>query len=254
MNISNIAFPSPIQLRDLCERVFRNQDNLNTKAYDTAWVGKAVSGEFDYPLAAGFEIIEFGNSWNKWNWWTKKEPDEVDQLNMRIELIDALHFISSDVIVAYDRNFQSIEIDAARALDWVQGTLPILETEQVVPYVKDRIKALLSYAGGVRAIADHKDRAINALADLYRLTIFGCGMSFREMTTLYLAKSVLNQFRQDHGYREKKYTKIWAKSEKHGDIEDNIVMARWISQQDKNPSQDAIREMLETTYTKVLGA
>lgn len=254
MNVSNIAFPSPIQLRDLCERVFRNQDNLNVKAYDTAWVNKAISGEFDYPLAAGFEIVEFGNSWNKWNWWTKKEPGEFEKLNMKIELIDALHFIASDVIVAYDKNFQSIEIDSARSLDWVQGTLPILEEPEVTPYVKDRIKGLLAYSSGVKAMPSHKDNSIHALCELYRLAIFGCGMSFRDMATLYLAKSVLNQFRQDNGYREKKYTKVWVRHPKFGDVEDNHVMANWVGGQDKHPTPEAIREFLTTEYAKVQAA
>lgn len=249
MNVSNIAFPSPIQIRDICETVFANQERLNTQAYDQVWKEKAATGEFDYRLAAGFEIIELGNSWNRWNWWAKSTPDEFAVLNMKVEAVDALHFIASDAILAYKGDTQALQIDMSEALAWVQRTLPILHEKDEVPYIKGLIKALLRYAGS--EVPGSKEHSRDALCNLYRLTIHACGIGLRELSTMYFAKSTLNQFRQDNGYREKKYTKVWKKHPTYGNVEDNHMMMNWISAQDPLPKPPEVYAWLTEQYAKI---
>ncbi|PIW77143.1 MAG: hypothetical protein CO000_08525, partial [Piscirickettsiaceae bacterium CG_4_8_14_3_um_filter_44_38] len=43
-------------------------------------------------------------------------------------------------------------------------------------------------------------------------------LSFEQLYQIYMAKHVLNRFRQDHGYKEGTYLKIW------NGKEDNVVM------------------------------
>ena len=43
-------------------------------------------------------------------------------------------------------------------------------------------------------------------------------MNLQNLYTLYIGKNILNRFRQDHGYKEGTYIKVWNGSE------DNIVM------------------------------
>lgn len=252
MNTSNIPFPSPIQIRDIVERVFANQDALNLKAYDKEWRANAASKKFDYPLAAGFEVIELGNSWNKWNWWTKKEPGAFELLNMKVEAVDALHFVASDVIACYGDDFQAMQIDASEILGWVQRTLPIFHTEEEeTRYVTNLIKFMLRYAGYEMST---KERSMDALANLYRLAIHACGIGLSELSTMYFAKATLNQFRQDHGYREKKYTKVWKVHSTYGNVEDNHMLMNWISDQTVMPKQPEIYAWLEVTYQQILNS
>ena len=46
------------------------------------------------------------------------------------------------------------------------------------------------------------------------------GLNLDALYTLYVGKNILNKFRQDHGYKEGSYIKIW-----NGE-EDNVIMQR----------------------------
>ena len=62
-------------------------------------------------------------------------------------------------------------------------------------------------------------------------------MDFNTLFKLYIGKNTLNKFRQDHGYKEGTYTKIWNHEE------DNIVMMRLLyNLEDIN---------IDTLYTKL---
>ncbi|MFA6630524.1 MAG: dUTPase, partial [Sulfuricurvum sp.] len=58
---------------------------------------------------------------------------------------------------------------------------------------------------------------------------------------LYVGKNILNQFRQDHGYKEGHYIKIW------NGLEDNAVMkSAWEKNGDLTP--EALYELLKKAY------
>lgn len=249
MKLNTDAFLSKTQLRDIMEVILNNQNTLNTQAYDSAWIGHAKSGKFDYPLATGHEIVEFSNSWNQWCWWSKSVPNEHDMLNMKIECVDALHFILSSLIAENtDSNGNNdIPVLADRVSDFLvlaQINTPILESEDAKKsYEKSLIKQLLIYAGG----GGGGQQSEYAVYNLYRLVISACNMGFKQFSTMYLAKSVLNRFRQENGYREKKYRKMWTLK-----LEDNHVMMQWISKQATPPSEEQIKEFLASEYREVL--
>lgn len=239
------AFPSETQLKDMMEKALLRQEELNRVAYDTAWVKKGLTGEFDYPLAAGFEIFELGVSWNRWCWWSKSTPNAHDLLNMRVEIVDALHFILSDILLAYNGSIPNAANDCGVILNMVQKTIETFDNDfDQVMYVKSVIKRLFKYAGQEDS---YRTKATDALRDLYMLAIHACGLGFREIGSMYFAKSVLNRFRQEHGYREKKYTKIW----KDGGIEDNHVLMGWVAE-NPNAKEEAIHEFLSDQYVEVL--
>jgi len=67
------------------------------------------------------------------------------------------------------------------------------------------------------------------------------GLNLDTLYRLYVGKNILNQFRQDHGYKEGNYIKIW-----NGD-EDNVVMKRiWEENSDITP--EILYEKLEKVY------
>ena len=58
---------------------------------------------------------------------------------------------------------------------------------------------------------------------------------------LYVGKNILNQFRQDHGYKEGSYIKVW-----NGE-EDNVVMKR-IWEESGSLTPDALYAKLKGAY------
>ncbi len=66
-------------------------------------------------------------------------------------------------------------------------------------------------------------------------------MSFEWLFKVYIGKNCLNQFRQDHGYKEGTYIKIW------NDKEDNVVMVSLLENM-KNVSFDELYKKLEENY------
>jgi hypothetical protein len=69
------------------------------------------------------------------------------------------------------------------------------------------------------------------------------GLNLDSLYKLYVGKNILNQFRQDHGYKEGTYIKIW------NDEEDNVTMQR-ILEKNENISPDKLYESLEKAYPK----
>jgi hypothetical protein len=60
---------------------------------------------------------------------------------------------------------------------------------------------------------------------------------------LYIGKNILNRFRQEHGYKEGSYIKIW-----NGE-EDNVVMQRYLEERPSVPPEE-LYQALETNYPK----
>ena len=57
------------------------------------------------------------------------------------------------------------------------------------------------------------------IKDFFELTVMS-GLDLQTLYRLYVGKNILNQFRQDNGYKEGTYIKVW-----NGD-EDNVVMKK----------------------------
>jgi hypothetical protein len=71
-------------------------------------------------------------------------------------------------------------------------------------------------------------------------------MSNLDLTSLYrlyVGKNILNRFRQDHGYKEGHYIKVW-----NGE-EDNVAMKRlWEEKGDMTPEE--LYEGLKAAYSE----
>ena len=76
--------------------------------------------------------------------------------------------------------------------------------------------------------------------DFFDLVIMS-GLNLETLYRLYVGKNILNQFRQDHGYKDGSYIKVW-----NGE-EDNVVMKRiWETNADIKP--DALYSELKKAY------
>ena len=145
-------------------------------------------------MVEGVEALEHYG----WKWWKKQEPDLAQ---VRIELVDIWHFILSHSIerfggieLAYDHLSQAMAADAP------------LYLKEGDP--RKSLEILIAAA----AVGQIHMPAFFAL-------MHQMGMSGGDLYKLYVAKNVLNIFRQDNGYKAGTYIKMWH------DREDNVVLA-----------------------------
>lgn len=120
-----------------------------------------------------------------WKWWKKQSPD-LEQV--RLELIDIWHFGLS-MLLLEGRN--AAEIDEAVATEQGKGAGELGFPEELESFVARILESrCFDVAGFVR--------------------LMQCiGLSFTELYAAYVGKNVLNFFRQDNGYQDGSYRKLW---------------------------------------------
>lgn len=161
--------------------LIRMQDQLNKRTIGDDWVDE----EQDFLLAAGMEAAEAIDH-HGWKWWKAGTPD-MDQL--RMELVDILHFVLSD----------TIRIDLT---DELYRDFPVLALHKNLPYILKRLAA--------ECFADSD---LNQVVYFLYAAFKAAGMSSDEIFKLYVGKNVLNAFRQNNGYKEGTYIKVWSGKE-----------------------------------------
>ena len=78
------------------------------------------------------------------------------------------------------------------------------------------------------------------ISDFFDLVIMS-GLDLESLYKLYVGKNILNQFRQDHGYKDGSYIKVWDGKE------DNVVMKKiWEENSDIKP--DNLYKQLSKLY------
>lgn len=175
-------------------------------------------------------------SWKHW----KSIDKATDWENATIEIVDIWHFVMSLLLEDYKVNNRgAIEKLVLDVLD-VQGfeafTKEPLSTDSadVMELINDIESIIHDTTGFELDLFDGLLRNYFALARK-------CGINLKILYKFYVAKNVLNQFRQDHGYKEGTYRKVW-----HGK-EDNEVMLGFL-EGDNAPTIEELYAQLEKEY------
>jgi dimeric dUTPase (all-alpha-NTP-PPase superfamily) len=169
------------------------QASMNAKV-DPDW----VSARYPYLRAVameGAEAIEH----HGWKWW-KEQKKDLPQLQM--ELIDIWHFMLSEILL---RN-QSSEDAPFRQL---MEQLRTAHTRRIIccdnqHYQLDKLD-LVSKLELLIALSLSRRMELGVFAALLE----DCELSWTELYRQYVGKNVLNMFRQDKGYKQGIYRKIW---------------------------------------------
>lgn len=174
-------------------------------------------------MVEGVEALEHYG----WKWWKRQTPD-MPQL--RIELVDIWHFVLSYYIEHYSPH----ETPLADHLEQV-----INNGAPLYMVASDPAKCLEILIGRA-ALGEPHMFALLALMEQ-------CNLPFDDLYRLYIAKNVLNAFRQDNGYKAGTYIKIW------DGVEDNVALAVLMAlKPDATPDQ--LRLKLESVYAKAVVA
>ncbi|MGE8631974.1 MAG: dUTP diphosphatase, partial [Achromobacter piechaudii] len=166
------------------------QDHLNSMI-NPDW----INGGSRFLRAAFVESAEALEHYG-WKWW-KKQTIDLPQVQM--ELVDILHFYLSHTIVQAGGK----QADAARLLMEDLAT-PASVTLDGKAYALDALPVpeLLELIGGLAVCG-------RASYKVLEQTMTACEMGWNDAYTQYVSKNVLNIFRQQHGYKEGTYIKIW---------------------------------------------
>lgn len=145
---------------------------------------------FQWYRAIWIECAELMDHYG-WKWWKKQSPD-IEQV--KLEIIDIWHFGLS-ILLVKGVNAESISEQLQASID----------SSNITP--DDNFHdALETFAADTLSSKDFSIEKFTAL-----LTVME--MPFNELYTGYVGKNVLNFFRQDHGYKEGTYQKIWGQKE-----------------------------------------
>ena len=192
------------------------QDAMNSRVSET-W----RENNYEWYRAIWVECAEMLDH-HGWKWW---KHQEIDVAQVQLELVDIFHFGLSLRLMAGDS---------------IANISETLATELTQSSDEQDFKIALENLASAAVTAKAFDAV--ALADCMRLM----SMDLDELFRQYVGKNTLNFFRQDHGYKDGSYIKMW-----HGE-EDNEVLAKLVNSLDASADdfQQQLYQALSAKYPK----
>lgn len=138
----------------------------------------------DYYRAVWVECAELLDHYG-WKWWKRQEAN-MDQV--RLEIVDIWHFGLSELI------------RSGAAGGCLAHRLQAALERQPPADFRCAVEAL--------AAACLRTRAFDL--DAFAGVLLALPLDFDELYEMYVAKNVLNMFRQQHGYQSGEYRKVWS--------------------------------------------
>ena len=204
------------------------QANMNAKV-DPNW----ITARYPYLRAVaieGAEAIEH----HGWKWWKKQDKD-LSQLQM--ELVDIWHFILSEILLRNDDS-QLTPLEYLLSALSDPNSLQLIELDNTAYKLNEtdlvtKLELLIAIS-----IARRIDLG------LFESIMRDCELTWTDLFCQYVGKNVLNMFRQDNGYKEGTYRKMWEGRE------DNEHLVEILESLDADlPSfKDEIYSALTNTY------
>jgi len=194
------------------------QAQLNDATNGEDWTkGTTKNGKIiDWKRCIYMECCEMIDSF-AWKHWKAIDADP-DWANLQIEVVDVWHFIMSLGLEDYSVNFRGTTEDLAIKISQMPGYQRIRESSSLeygdINEIMTKVEDLIFNAVDRNGFDSEK-----LIEDFFELAYLSA-LDLETLYRLYVGKNVLNQFRQDHGYKEGSYIKIW-----NGE-EDNVIMQR----------------------------
>ena len=213
------------------------QQQLNDATNGEGWErgitknGKAI----DWKRCSYLECAELIESY-PWKHW-KNIDAEPDYDNIKIEVVDIWHFIMSQMLQDYKIDNKGDILALTKAIESLpnyqrftqESKLTQRDYYEQIAIVEDLMRVLFC------------EESPEALMEAFIDVAMQSSLNLDTLYQLYIGKNILNQFRQDHGYKEGSYTKIWGKEE------DNVVMQR-ILKENSDTTPDKLYKALQVIY------
>ncbi len=224
----------------MLQEMFELQQFLNDETNGEGWEkGYTKQGRIiNWRRCIYMECAELIDSFN-WKHW--KDIDLApDWENIKIEIVDIWHFVMSLGLESYkEQHLGTIEdivsfvVDAPHFSEFCK--------EPIHPDDEDTLCVVNSIEHMMKDALEHApfDKLVDDFIEISLL----CGVNLDILYRFYLAKNVLNSFRQEHGYKEGHYLKNW------NGKEDNEVMLELL--ETKPMGAKELYDALELAYSKV---
>ncbi|MCK9453979.1 dUTP diphosphatase [Sulfurimonas sp.] len=214
------------------------QADLNEATNGDKWTeGVTKNGKLiNWRRCIYMECAEMIDSFT-WKHW-KNIDQEADWDNLQVEVVDVWHFIMSLAIENYSQTLRGQVEDLAIDISELQSFKKIDTEDELFAKQDETIYKIESIM--IEALSRDSLQLEKLLGDFFDLVLMS-GLNLESLYKLYVGKNILNQFRQDNGYKEGSYIKVWAGEE------DNVVMKR-VLEQDSGIKPDALYRELTKLY------
>ena len=158
-----------------------------------------------------------------WKWWKHQEPDMEQVI---LEIVDIWHFVLSDLL------------ESGNSADQIAD---LLTAEFQLEYQQHDIRLVIESLA--RQTLDKKQAEVTAFIEL----MHAVSLTLDDLYRGYIGKNVLNFFRQDHGYKQGSYQKLW------GGREDNEYLVQVANSLDVDSEsfQQDLYDELKRYYTEL---
>ena len=146
--------------------------------------------EHNYNLCIFMECAELVDHYG-WKHWKAHTPDHDA---MVMELIDIWHFALASALTFNITAKEMTHNFSEASANWLEEAA-----------VTEHSLIDLALSTGISAVTRGSFAMVNFIGLCSMLEV-----DFDQLYTLYISKNVLNRFRQDNGYAEGTYTKVWA--------------------------------------------
>lgn len=219
------------------------QQRLNDQTCGLNWEnGYTKEGKIiNWKRCIYMECAELIDSFAWKHWKNIKAPLNLD--NAVIEIVDIWHFVMSLMLENYKINLGEDAIKLAKDICAVSGfndfcKEPFALDENSQYEIINDIEALIHKCSGFDS------KISDILTNYFRISL-KCGVNLSVLYQFYVGKNVLNKFRQDNGYKQGSYKKIW------NGKEDNEMVSEILANGAKEP--DEIYNKLCEIYNKLNG-
>ena len=220
------------------DEMFRLQKQLNDDTNGLNWeLGiTKLEKEINWLRCIHMEVSELIDS-TPWKHW-KNISDDSNLENIHIELVDIWHFLMSYIL-------QETNIPKAVSLTnthciYEAVDINNIDTKQVVKEAERLAYIAFAIETGNLPAFNGVERFIDQFFKCCKVA----GLTFISLEKIYIGKNCLNKFRQDNGYKNGTYLKIW------NGQEDNVIM-KSILDKIENPTLDIIYDELDKVYMQI---
>ena len=214
--------------------MFKLQQELNDNTNGKDWeLGVTKQGkEINWRRCIYLEAAELIDSY-PWKHW-KNINSDVDRENVKVELVDIWHFVMSEVLRV---NYLNDKKPLAALAKEIEEKIKDIDVKREDNYYKE-IEAIEELIKKLFCNFELIDFTKSFFELSYKL-----GLDLDSLYQLYIGKNILNIFRQEHGYKDGTYKKVW------NGKEDNVVMQEILAN-NSNITPKELYKKLELEYEK----
>jgi len=219
--------------------MLRLQQQLNDATNGTGWEeGVTKQGKpIDWRRCIYLECAELVESY-PWKHW-KNIDAPADKENIKIEVVDIWHFVMSEILrlnaIKHKNSIEDLagKITTTPNFDTLKESAKEIDEEYF-----DHIATIEKFIKSIFI-----DEELEEIINHFFAVVTRSGLNLDSLYQLYIGKNILNQFRQDHGYKDGSYIKVW------NGKEDNVVMQNLLA---ANPTigPSELYDALKASYPK----